>query len=294
MGRGLSALLESINEGQQEPHATSTDNNTSPLVAIQEIDVKEITPNPYQPRTEFAEEKLNELADSIKLMGVIQPITVKKISDHKYQIISGERRFRASALAGRATIPAYIREADEGAMLEMAIVENIQREDLDPIDIALSFQRLIDECSLTQEALSQRVGKNRVTVANFLRLLRLPPEIQLIVKSGRLSMGHAKALLGLENESRQLEVANKIIEEGLSVRQVESLVQKINETPSSGHRKALEIKHLSKSESELEAILKRYFTAKVSVRPSGTSGAGSLSVRYNSPEELQKFLDKLK
>lgn len=290
LGRGLSALLNDISEASQEKKERASED--SPLVAIQEIDIKNIIPNPYQPRTEFAQDKIEELASSIKLMGVIQPITVKKLSDGKYQIISGERRFRASSLAGLATIPAYIRQADQASLLEMAIVENIQREDLDPIDIALSFRRLLDECSLTQEALSERVGKNRVTVTNFLRLLKLPPEIQLALKARKLSMGHAKAILGLEKEQDQLKLANRVVEAGLSVRQTEALVQKINEKAPSQKKEGKPGK-LSAAESEVVSGLSGFFK-KVVVKPSISKGTGSIVIRYASFEELQNFLKQLK
>ena len=218
LGRGLGRGLDSLIPGAGQ-EKTLQPEGASHLTSVRELDLEQISPNPFQPRSEFDRERLQELTDSISRMGVIQPITVKKVSIGRYQIISGERRYRASKAAGLKTIPAYVKDADENSMLEMALVENIQREDLDPIDIAISFQRLIEECNLTQEALSPRVGKNRATIANYLRLLKLQPEIQLAVKSGAISMGHAKALLGVEDANTQKRIVDSIVADELSVRQ---------------------------------------------------------------------------
>ncbi len=292
LGKGLSALLSSAAD-EEEQKFRERRISSSPLTAISEIPLEDIVPNPFQPRTEFIKEKIDELADSIRLIGIIQPITVKKLENGRYQIISGERRFRASRLAGRKTIPAYIKDADESAMLEMAIVENIQREDLDPIEVSLSFQRLMDECDLTQEALSQRVGKNRATVANFLRLLKLPPEIQLIVKSGKISMGHAKALLALNNENAVLKLVNRIIEEDLSVRQTENLVKSINTKGAGAVRSPKVNAAPSESEREVGDILGKFFKNPISIK-SKAKGKGEIVIRYKSDEELKEFLLKLK
>ena len=216
LGRGLSALLKE----------TSSDNVNNNLVVgnIIEIELEDIEVNPYQPRTYFDEESLRELAGSIKELGVIQPITVRKIGEI-FQLVSGERRFRASKLIGNKSIPAYIRTANDQEMLEMALVENIQRQDLDAIEVAFSYQKLIEECNLTQEQLSEKVSKKRSTVANYLRLLKLPVEIQLAIRTKEISMGHARALINITEEKKQLQIAKRIIQEGLSVRQVEELVK---------------------------------------------------------------------
>ena len=226
LGRGLDALISDATflKGSQRDHG-----NENGMLNTAEIEIDRIEPNPYQPRTEFDQEALEELSRSISLIGLIQPITIRPVDGGRYQIISGERRYRASRLAGLRTIPAYIKDTDDNGMLEMAIVENVQREDLDPIEIAVSFRRLMEECNLTQEAMSERVGKKRATVANYLRLLNLPAEIQLAIKAKKLTMGHAKSLLGLENDKDKLKIANLIIEKDLSVRDVEARVRKMNE-----------------------------------------------------------------
>src|SRR6201986_1994910 len=231
LGRGLSALLndnESVNQAQAAP-ANNTAKTTEPeansLGSVNEIKLSEIEVNPFQPRTDFDEQALLELADSIKLQGLIQPITVRRLNAHSFQLISGERRFRASKLAGLTQIPAYIRTANDQQMLEMALIENIQRENLNAIEVALSFQRMIDECSLKQEELGERVSKNRSTVTNYLRLLKLPPAIQASIRDGQLSMGHAKALITIEDPTKQIYIHQHIIQQGLSVRKTEELVR---------------------------------------------------------------------
>ena len=216
LGRGLGAIFEI--EGSALPEKTKRS-------AFEEIEIDRIAPNPKQPRTHFGEQALDELAESIRTLGVIQPITVRKEADGRYTIISGERRWRASKLAGLTSMPAYIREADEESMLAMAIVENIQRQDLNAIEVALSLQRLVDECHLTQDSLGERVGKKRSTVANYLRLLKLPVEVQLAVREELISMGHARALINLESEQQQIALLKKTIKKGLSVRQVEEAVK---------------------------------------------------------------------
>ena len=206
LGKGLSALLDDtahVNNNHNRPAAVSASPEVNSLGSVNEIKVDEIEVNPFQPRTEFDEQALQELSDSIKLQGLIQPITVRRVNAHKYQLISGERRFRASKLAGLTQIPAYIRTANDQQMLEMALIENIQRENLNAIETALSFQRMIDECNLKQEELGERVSKNRSTVTNYLRLLKLPPAIQASIRDGAISMGHARALLGIESPSDQ-------------------------------------------------------------------------------------------
>lgn len=266
------------------------DNSSSPLTSIKEIELSQIIPNPFQPRSEFDRQKLQELADSIKQLGVIQPITVKKISVGRYQIISGERRFRASGIAGLSTIPAYVKEVDEDSMLEMALVENIQREDLDAIDIAISFQRLIDECHLTQEALSPRVGKNRATIANYLRLLKLPPKIQMDIKSGALTMGHAKAILSMDKEDAQIRLAERVVSEGLSVRETEALAQKpAAATPKKESQPAVAVPQAAQSVGD---IFGKYFSGKISVKPK--RNGGDIVLHYKNLEQLNVLLKALK
>ena len=218
LGKGLGALIKQSETEIPEGQAYSTNK-----IAIGDIEV-----NPYQPRTNFDQESLEELASSIRQLGIIQPITVRETDSGKYQIISGERRYRASLMAELTEIPAYIRHADDNNMLELALVENIQRKDLDAIEIAISYQRLIDECQLTQENMSERVGKKRSTIANYLRLLKLPAEIQLGIRQGQISMGHARALVNIELTDIQLQLFNDIVENGLSVRQIETTVRQIN------------------------------------------------------------------
>ncbi|RZK89147.1 MAG: ParB/RepB/Spo0J family partition protein, partial [Pedobacter sp.] len=224
LGRGLSALLddsESAHPPKQQVNAVS---ETEQIGNISHVSLTEVETNPYQPRTEFDQVALNELADSIKIQGLIQPITVRKIGANKYQLISGERRFRASKLAGLTQVPAYIRSANDQQMLEMALIENIQRENLNAIEVALSFQRMIDEVGLKQEQLGERVGKNRTTVTNYLRLLKLPPAIQASIRDQRISMGHARALISVDGVDKQLFIHQEILDKGLSVRKVEELV----------------------------------------------------------------------
>lgn len=288
LGRGLGALISDanmINNRNREPLTTS-----SPLVSISEIDIEQIVPNPYQPRTEFNLEAIEELSQSIKLLGLIQPITVRPANNGTYQIISGERRYRASKLAGLKSIPAYIRETDDNGMLEMAIVENIQREDLDAIEVAVSFQRLIDECSLTQEAMAERVGKKRATVANYLRLLKLPAEIQLAIRAKKITMGHAKSLLGIENPKTQLKLANQIIEQDLSVRQIEAKVQKLNEGKKEKREK--EVIELPDNFFKVIETLGKYFNNNISIKRS-PKGTGELTIRFSSDIEMENFLKAL-
>jgi ParB family chromosome partitioning protein len=241
LGRGLSALLSDSSADEKlevdipvgvsaaAAAITTAPVATIPVSGITEIPVDEIEVNPFQPRTHFDQEALLELAESITVHGIIQPITVRRLTDHQYQLISGERRFQASKLAGLKAIPAYIRSADDQQMLEMALIENIQRENLNAIEIALSYQRLISECSLKQEELGERVGKNRTTVTNYLRLLKLPPDIQIAVRDNKLSMGQARAIISVENPEQQLYIFKKTLEEDLSVRRVEELVREVSE-----------------------------------------------------------------
>src|ERR1700761_1449653 len=231
LGKGLSALLNDTdnvipnNKTGHKPAVQAPPAEGAQLGSISEIKISEIEVNPFQPRTDFDESALSELADSIKLQGLIQPITVRRMSAHSYQLISGERRLRASKLAGLTQLPAYVRTANDQQMLEMGLIENIQREDLNPIEVAMSFQRMIEECNLKQEELGDRVSKNRSTVTNYLRLLRLAPAIQASLRDGQLSMGHAKALMSITDPGKQLYLHKHIIQEGLSVRKVEEMAR---------------------------------------------------------------------
>ena len=262
------------------------------MVSTSEIEISKIEPNPYQPRTEFNQEALEELSASIKLLGLIQPITVRPLPDGRYQIISGERRFRASQMAGLATIPAYIRKTDDQGMLEMAIVENIQREDLDSIEVALSFQRLIEECNLTQEAMAERVGKKRATVTNYLRLLRLPAEIQFAIRAKKISMGHAKALLALETDKEQLKFANQIIEQDLSVRQIEQKIQNLGKKREKKEKEEPVAMELPDSHFRVIEIIGKYFNNNVTARRDA-KGNGEISIRFSNDSEMEAFLQAL-
>ena len=217
LGRGLGALIAEAEPIKQEIIVS----------AVQELNLEDIRPNPFQPRTEFDQEALEELAKSIEALGIVQPITVRVVEEGKYEIVAGERRYRASKLAGKTTIPAYIRKTEDEQLLALALIENIQREDLNAMEVAISYQRLIDECNLTQDALSEQVGKKRATIANYLRLLKLPVEIQLAVRDKKISMGHARAILGVEDLEMQLMIFEQIIKYDFSVRKVEEVVREL-------------------------------------------------------------------
>ena len=292
LGRGLGALISDVNSIQQAAHKPTTTEPARPLVSTSEIEISKIEPNPYQPRTEFNQEALEELAASLKLLGLIQPITVRPIENGRYQIISGERRFRASQLAGLATIPAYIRKTDDQGMLEMAIVENIQREDLDSIEVALSFQRLIEECNLTQEAMAERVGKKRATVTNYLRLLKLPAEIQFAIRAKKITMGHAKALLSLETDKEQLKFANQIIEQDLSVRQIEQKIQKLGQKKEKKEKEEVPVIELPDSHFRVIEIIGKYFNNNVTAKRD-SKGNGELTIRFKDDKEMEMFLQAL-
>ena len=292
LGRGLGALISDVNSIQQAAHKPTTTEPARPLVSTSEIEISKIEPNPYQPRTEFNQEALEELAASLKLLGLIQPITVRPIENGRYQIISGERRFRASQLAGLATIPAYIRKTDDQGMLEMAIVENIQREDLDSIEVALSFQRLIEECNLTQEAMAERVGKKRATVTNYLRLLKLPAEIQFAIRAKKITMGHAKALLALETDKEQLKFANQIIEQDLSVRQIEQKIQKLGQKKEKKEKEEVPVIELPDSHFRVIEIIGKYFNNNVTAKRD-SKGNGEITIRFKNDSEMEMFLQAL-
>ena len=254
------------------------------------IPVDMVEANPYQPRTSFDQEALEELAASIRTLGLIQPITVRKVSDRRYQIISGERRFKACRMAGMAMIPAYVRETDDQGMLEMALVENIQRENLDPIETALSYRRLIDECKLTQENMADRVGKKRSSVANSLRLLKLPVKVQHDLKVGLLSTGHAKVLLGVEDPEMQQRLCDAVVEDGLSVRELEALVKRFRRKPSRKQEK--QAQELPQEYTALLSHIGKFFADDISLKRN-SAGKGTMTIRFASDSEVQEFLKAL-
>lgn len=259
---------------------------------MNEILLSDIEVNPFQPRHHFDKDMLKELADSIKIHGIIQPLTVRRLSGNKYQIISGERRFQASKLAGLKAVPAFVRLADDQQMLEMALIENIQRENLNPIEIALSYQRLISECDLKQEELGDRVGKNRSTVTNYLRLLRLPPDIQIALRDNILSMGHARAIINIENADTQIHVFKRIINEDLSVRKVEELVRELNQPGKQNGNTSTSTPPTNREITQLQSRLSSHFGTKVNVK--GDSRTGEIRIPYVSTEDLNRILDLLK
>ena len=297
LGKGLGALLgdntdiSSFRKPVEYINKTVvTSEQPQNTADIMLIPVGMIEPNPFQPRSAFDQDAMEELADSIRTLGLIQPITVRKKSNDRYQIISGERRFRASKIAGMNEIPAYIRETDDQGMLEMAIVENIQREDLDPIEVALSYQRLIEECSLTQEQMATRVGKKRASVTNYLRLLKLPAKIQHDLKVGLLSVGHAKVLLGVENQEIQEKLCDLVIKEELSVRQLENMIRKMEkgENPKDKPQE----QDLPEDYFKVLEIVGKYFTNNISLKRN-SSGKGTMTIHFSSDEEISKFLKAL-
>ena len=297
LGKGLGALLggdadmSSIRKpvGYVNKEVVSNEQPKSPSADILRIPINLIDPNPYQPRMNFAQEALDELADSIKTLGLIQPITVRTIAGNRFQIISGERRFRACGIAGMDMIPAYIRHADDQGMLEMAIVENIQRENLDPIEVAMSYQRLIEECNLTQEQMAFRVGKKRASVTNFLRLLKLPAKIQHDLKVGLLSVGHAKVLLGIEDTMVQEMLCDHVIKNDWSVRQLEDKVRKLNESKKAEPEVQQE---LPDDYVKVLEIVGKYFDNSISLKRS-KGGKGSMTIHFSSDEEVSRFLKAL-
>lgn len=283
LGRGLDAILTS-----PDTDITSADISGNYVVgAVAELDLNKIETNPFQPRTEFEAQALEELATSIKKQGIIQPVTVRKMGFDKYQLISGERRFRASKLAGEKTIPAYIRVANDEQMLEMALVENIQRENLNAIEIGISYQRLIDECNITQEQLSHRVGKNRSTITNYIRLLKLPAEVQIAISSNQIGMGHARALINMENTRAQLKILEKTITENLSVREVEKLVKEWQNPLNSMSAKANTTTptNVISYTQQISDLLQNEVKVKM-----GKNGKGKLTIDFSSEEELHNML----
>jgi ParB family chromosome partitioning protein len=286
LGRGLGALIES----------SDYDNRRDVIAAkgsdkFEEIALSEIEANPYQPRTEFDKEALEELSQSIKELGIIQPLTVRRLESGKYQLIAGERRFKASKLAGLNVVPAFVREVEDNQMLELALVENIQRQDLNSIEVAISYQRLIEECKLTQETLSERVGKKRATVTNYLRLLKLPAEIQIGIRDRLISMGHAKALLSLSDEKAIKDLFFRIIDEGLSVRKVEDMVRLMLE-PKKEAEKQVEREEQPENLKNYTQLLMKKFESKVEIKRA-SNGKGKLIIPFVSDEDLERIMDMI-
>jgi ParB family chromosome partitioning protein len=289
LGRGLGALLEDSNTSQEKKEKLVAEVESKSN--INEIPVEQIEVNPFQPRTHFDKEALEELAESIRVQGIIQPITVRKLSEGSYQLISGERRTQAAKLAGLEQIPAYIRTADDQQMLEMALIENIQRENLNSIEIALSYQRLLTECDLKQEQLGDRVGKNRTTVNNYLRLLKLPPDIQLALKEKKISMGHARAIINIEDVDLQLNVFHKILNEDLSVRKVEALVRDIV-TGKNADKAKKEQKEVPHEVKNVQNKLSSHFGTKVGLKIDDKN-KGEIKIPFLSVDDLNRILDIL-
>jgi len=288
LGRGLSALIDGPDDSGFIIAPESVSGSSRNEVSIDDIET-----NPFQPRSTFDQEKLNELCDSIKVLGIIQPLTLRKLDSGKFQLISGERRLRAAKLAGLTKVPAYIRTADDQAMLEMALVENIQRDDLNSLEIALSFQRLIDECKLTHEKLSDRVGKSRSAITNYLRLLKLPAEIQKGLEESLISMGHARALIAIENDEKQLNLFRKAVEDQLSVREIEDLARGINHHPVHVNDKVAKTPAKVKDEdpeiSNLRLTLSERFETNIKVEKS-EKGSGKFVIPFRSQDEFDRIL----
>ncbi|MBW6460953.1 MAG: ParB/RepB/Spo0J family partition protein [Bacteroidales bacterium] len=286
LGRGLDAILQS-----PETDITSRDISGNYVAgAIADIDVRKIDANPFQPRTRFEEESLQELAGSIGRQGIVQPLTVRKIGYDRYQIIAGERRLKAALIAGMKEVPCYIRVADDEQMLELALIENIHRKDLNPLEIAISYQRLVDELKLTQEDVSKKVGKDRATVANYIRLLKLPPEVQYSLRHEQISMGHARALIGIADPAMQLKILLKIVEKGLSVRETEKLARETEAGPLSFKKN--ESPALPEQILSAGARLDQKLDARVAIRQN-TKGHGSIVISFGSNSELERILKML-
>ena len=284
LGKGIRALLSNIDNevAEDKKGVIGKLSNQVAMIPLEDIEV-----NPFQPRKDFDEDSLNALVDSIKVHNLIQPITVRRLDNKKYQLISGERRLRASKLAGLSEVPCYIRVANDQEMLEMALVENIHRENLNAIEIAITYQRLMDECDLTQEAMSERIGKNRSTISNFLRLLKLPPEIQLGVRDKKISTGHAKALLGNSDLSLQLSVYRDIISKDLSVRQVEEIMRK---SQSAKKKKPSTKQAIPHDYQVVQDDLSSYLGTKVAIKL-GQKGSGQISINFSNTDDLNRILE---
>ncbi len=289
LGKGLSALLEN-----SETDITTKSNNAGVVGSVSMLPIESIEANPFNPRTSFEKDALEELSQSIAVHGIIQPLTVRKLGRDKYQLISGERRFRASQMAGLKEVPAYIRVANDQTMLEMALVENIQREDLNAIEVALSYQRLIEECSLTQDQLSQKIAKSRSSITNHLRLLKLPADIQASVRDSVISMGHARALVSAGDEELQMNIWNRIIEDGLSVRDAEALIREgyVEPRTSTTTARTTQTKSISQSQFTFKEHLSDKLATKVEIKKSPV-GSGKIIVNFNSEVDLNRIIEIL-
>ena len=303
LGKGLSAILGNIQSADDlrspvaytSKPAADGKTDTGATADVIRIPVNLIEPNPFQPRLSFDMEELEGLAASIRALGLITPITVRRRSDGRYQIISGERRYRACQMAGMTEVPAYVRDADDQGMLEMAIVENIQRSNLDPIEIALSYQRLMDECQLTQEVMAERPGRNRSSVANQIRLLKLPVKVQHDLKVGQISVGHAKVLLSIDDPDVQVKLCDLVIRTGMNVRQLEQKVKALMEggKPSEGAKRPVRVHEIPQDHKELCKEVARYCKGEISLKRS-SSGKGTMTIHFNSDKEISALLDALK
>ena len=303
LGRGLSALLNDDSDDVRQPNRNRPLLPANPELfakapesvagSISEINIDFIEVNPFQPRTEFDANALSELTDSIMLQGLIQPITVRRLSENAYQLISGERRLRASKLAGLTAIPAYIRIANDQQMLEMALIENIQRENLNSIEVAISFQRMIDECNLKQDELGDRVSKSRSTVTNYLRLLRLPPAIQASIRDGKLSMGHARALISVADVDKQLFIHQEILRKGLSVRKVEELVREVQDDTNKKSGKDKKENPKAFQYRKIEDDLATKFATRVKLSVASNRDKGSIEIPFSSEDDLNRILELL-
>lgn len=288
LGKGLSALLENA-----ATDITTKTSESGVVGSISMIPISQIEANPFNPRTNFEKEALAELSQSIAVHGIIQPLTVRKLGNDKYQLISGERRFRASQLAGLKEVPAYVRVANDQTMLEMALVENIQREDLNAVEVALSYQRLIDECNLTQEQMSQKIAKSRSSITNHLRLLKLPAEIQLGVRDNLISMGHARALVSAGDEAFQLSLYKRVIDENLSVRELETLIREGGHDPKEPTKKVIpNTPKISASQETFCAFLGDKISSKVEIKKSNI-GNGKIVINFNSEVDLNRVIELL-
>jgi ParB family transcriptional regulator, chromosome partitioning protein len=289
LGKGIRSLLQSIDQDLKTTAGTLKPTAVQEATGIMRIPVENIEPNPKQPRRDFEEQSLQELASSIKLHDIIQPVTVSRLHGNKYRLISGERRWRASKLAGLVDIPAYVRQANDQELLELALLENLQREDLNAMEIALSYKRMMEELSHTQEQVAERMGKDRSTVTNYIRLLKLPPDIQVAVRNGEISMGHARALINVDTIDKQLYIFDEIKTKGLSVRQTENLVR--NFYKESEHKKETATS-LPPSFKKIEDKLSSHFSTRIKMRHS-KNGSGQITFDYYSLEELNKLLDQM-
>ncbi|OSZ77395.1 chromosome partitioning protein ParB [Chitinophagaceae bacterium IBVUCB2] len=290
LGKGIRSLLQNIDADLKTTSGTLKTNVVENATGTNRISVDDIEPNPKQPRRDFEEKALQELAESIKLHDIIQPVTVSKLANGKYRLISGERRWRASKLADLKDIPAYVRQANDAQLLELALLENLQREDLNAMEVSLSYKRMMEELDYTQEQVAERMGKDRSTVANFIRLLKLPPDIQLAVRNGELSMGHARALINVDTIDKQLYIFKEIKDKGLSVRQTEALVRNLYK--QGGGVKKPTKSQLPPAFQRIEDKLASHFSTRVKLKHS-RNGSGQIIIDYYSQDEFNKILGQL-